>query len=87
MIINLLLNLIVGVIGVIFSVLPTVEKLPSIAGYDIDSAMVSGMGYFNSVIAVWWPFGIILQGALFIMSYYGIKLSLKFLIGHRTPTK
>ena len=85
MIINLFLNLIVLIIGVILSWLPTVTTLPLINGYDIDTAFVTGMSQLNSLFTTFWALSIMFQGFLFIMAYYILKLTLKFFLGHRSP--
>lgn len=85
MIITLLLNLVVLILGVIFSWLPVVTSLPEIMGYDIDGALVTGVGYMQTFFYTFWPFQIIFQGFLILMVYYTIKIVLKFFLGHRAP--
>ena len=85
MIINLLLNVVVLVFGAILSLLPTIQKLPSIMGYDIDASLVAGMGYINSVVVPFWVIGYIVNGALVILGYHLIKFIVIFFFGHRTP--
>lgn len=72
-------------LGVMFSWLPDVETLPTIGGYDIDGALVLGMGQFNSFIETFWAIGIMFQGFLFIAGYFAIKMVLQLFLGHRTP--
>lgn len=85
MIISLLLNILVLIIGVIFSWLPNVDTLPSILGYDIDGALVTGMGYARTFFVTFWPLTILFEGFGILMIYYVIKMTLRFFIGHRAP--
>lgn len=85
MLINLVLNVIVLFIGALFSWLPAVTALPTIAGFNIDAALVTGIGSFNRFITFYWPIYILFQGALFLVGYYTIKIGLRFLLGHRAP--
>lgn len=85
MIINLLLNLIIATIGVLFSWLPTVSTLPLIGGYDIDGVLSTGMTQFNTIAVSFWSLLIVFQGFLYLMGYYILKLTLRFFLGHRTP--
>ncbi len=87
MIINILINVIVLIIGAIFSWLPIVSTLPTIAGYDIDGALVSGMGYFNTFTTTFWPVAYMFQAFLFLMAYYLLKIGIIFFLGHRAPGK
>ena len=87
MIPNLLVNLIVLILGAIFSFLPAVTVLPHIVGYDIDSALVSGMGNVNMFFSAFWAVGIMFQGFLAILIYIGIKMGAKAFLGHRVPGK
>lgn len=85
MIIAFLLNFVVLIIGAIFSLLPAVETLPTIGGFDIDAALVTGIGQLNAFVTAFWPVKIMFVGFLFLMGYYAFKIGLKFLIGHRAP--
>ena len=85
MIINLFLNLIVLFLGAVFSWLPQVTTLPSVGGFDIDSALVTGIGQFNAFATTFWPLYIMFQGFLAIMGYYIIKIGIKFFFGSRSP--
>jgi len=86
MIIAFLFNLIVLIIASIFSLLPTVETLPTIGGFDIDTALVTGVGQLNAFVTAFWPIKYLFYGFLFIMGYYAFKIGLRFLIGHRAPS-
>lgn len=85
MIINLLLNVLIGIVGVFFSWLPAVDTLPSIFGFDIDGALVSGMGQLNFVRTQVWALNYLFLGFLFIMGYFGVKMVVRLFLGSRTP--
>ncbi len=85
MIINLILNVLVQAVGVIFSPFPAVTTLPTFGGPDIDALLVSTMGQLNKVLNVFWPVKILMQAFLFLMSYYAGKLVLKLFLGSRVP--
>jgi hypothetical protein len=86
MIVNFILNLLVGILNILFGWLPTITTLPTIIGFDIDSALVTGMGQLNTVITSVWVLGYLMQGFLFIMGYYIIKMTLRFFLGSRAPS-
>lgn len=85
MIVAFLFNLIVLVVGAIFSLLPQVTTLPTVNGFDIDAALVIGVGQLKTFATAFWPLMYMFYGALFIMAYYALKQGVKFLIGHRAP--
>ncbi len=85
MIVLLLINLIVIILGVIFSWLPQVTTLPEIGGYDIDTALSQGMGYVHSFFTTFWPLQIMFDGFLVLMLYYISMMTLRFFLGHRAP--
>lgn len=85
MITNLVINIFVLVVGALFSFFPQVTVLPTIGGFDIDAALVTAMGQLNTLMATFWPLYILMQGALFLLIYFAVKIGIKFLIGHRTP--
>lgn len=87
MIIQLLLQIIITAFTILFSWLPTVSTLPPIAGYDIDGALVTGVGEFKTISTVFWPLQDLYLGFLFLMGYYIIKIILKLFLGHRAPGK
>ena len=83
MLITLILNVFVMFVGAVFSLLPEVIVLPTIAGYDIDTALSTGIGQAYSVFQTFWWLGVVFQGFLFIMGYYLIKLVINFFFGSR----
>ncbi len=85
MIFNLLINFVVMAVGAIFNQLPAVTTLPTIGGFDIDSALYTGMGAFNTFTSSFWLFKDIFVGFLVIGGYYGIMLLARMLLGHRAP--
>ncbi len=85
MIFQALINMFIILIGAVLSWLPVVTKLPAVNGYDIDTALVQGMGFFYSVETNIWPLGIVFAGFIFLIGYYTLKMVLKFFLGHRAP--
>lgn len=85
MIITLILNAIVILLLAIFSGLDDITVLPTILGFNIDSALVSGMGYINTFMVAFWPLRLMFDGFLILMGYYAIKMVLTFILGHRAP--
>lgn len=85
MILQLLLDFVVKLINSIFGIFPLITKLPTVIGVDIDSALVTGVGQLRSFTSVFWPIGYMIDGALVIFGYYGLKMLLKLFLGHRTP--
>ena len=69
----------------VFAWLPKVETLPNIVGYDIDTALVSGTSMFYRFAEIVWPVQIVMQGFLVLLFYFGIKMILRFFLGHRAP--
>jgi len=85
MIILAALAVLIAIVNAIFSFLPLVETLPQIGGFDIDASLMSGIGGFQTFITAIWPLYDVWLGFLFLMSYYAIKMLLKFFLGHRAP--
>ena len=83
MILLMLLNAVLLTIGYIFQQLPVVNHLPSVAGYDVDGALVLGMGYFRTFANTFWYLIIVFQGFLVLTAYYGIKMVARLFFGHR----
>ncbi len=73
-------------ISIVLSALPTVTTLPPMLGVDIDAALVSGMGFYNTVSHSFWMLADVMAATIILMGYYGIKnLLLRFFLGHRAP--
>lgn len=85
MIIQLIITSLVSIVNLITSFLPNITTLPSIGGYDIDTALVSGVGMFYTYTEAVWPIAVVFQGFLFLLTYYSVKMIFKFLFGHRAP--
>lgn len=85
MIVLFLLQVLISGIGIIFWPLPTITTLPTIGGYDIDSALVSGMGELNAYAAAVWPLQDVFVAVLVLFSYYGLKMILKLVLGSHAP--
>lgn len=85
MIINFLLNIVVLILNVIFGWLPEVITLPTIVGYDIDGALVSGVGQLRFFFSSFWAIGYMFSGFLVIIGYYVMKATLKLFLGARAP--
>lgn len=68
-----------------FSWLPQITTLPTFLGVDIDSQLSSGVGMFYTFAGVVWPVQIVFSGFLVLLGYYGIKMVLRFFLGHRAP--
>jgi hypothetical protein len=87
MIITAVINLFVFLLGIILSWLPTITTIPPIVGYDIDGALVSGVGDFHAFVSYFWPLYDLWLGFLILMAYYMTKMVLRFFLGHRAPGK
>lgn len=86
MIITFFINVLLNIFNVLVSWLPQVTTLPIIFGFDIDGAMVTGMSQFNQLVNSVWVLSYMFQGFLAIVAYYIIKITIKIILGSRTPT-
>lgn len=86
MIVNLLLDAISTFFIAMFGWLPVIDKLPTIAGFDLDTAISTNIGYMNNIFSVIWPLRDMFYGFMVLMSYYVIKMVLRLFLGSRTPT-
>jgi len=82
---NLFINLVVLILGAIFSWLPVVTTLPTIYGFDIDGALVTGVGQLHTFTQTFWPIQYMFGAFLFLMTYYIVKMAVGFFLGHRAP--
>lgn len=85
MLVMLLINVIVLIIGAVFSWLPQIDTIPMIMDYDIDTALLTGVGQFKMVIESFWVYGYLFGGLVILLGYYSIKMLLRFFLGHRSP--
>lgn len=85
MISNLLINFLVLLLTAIFSVFPKIDTFPTINGYDIDAALVTGVGQFHLVAQNYWFLTYMFGGFLFLSAYYLLKILTRFFFGSRSP--
>ena len=85
MILGFLLKSLVALVAAIFSIFPTVDKIPSIGGFDIDTELLKGIGTLNTILDTFWPLKILMNGFLFILAYYGVKILIRLFLGSRSP--
>ena len=85
MLITAILNLLSAIFKAMFFFLPAVNTLPTIAGYDIDTALVTGVGQAYQFATYIWPIYDVLIGAMFIWTFHIGMLFLRLLLGHRAP--
>jgi len=85
MLITKLLLLVAYAVSALLSFLDIVTTLPMINGYDIDSALVSGVGQAYNFAAVVWPVRDVLLGAAVLWAFHGLMLFLKAILGSRAP--
>lgn len=81
MISALILSLAVSVLTMIFSFFPQVLVLPTIANVNLDTVIVGGIASLFRIAELFWYITAVVQGFLFIMGYYVIKMTFKFLAG------
>lgn len=87
MLVNLLINLVLLIIGAVLSlpIFPKIDKFPTINGYDIDSALVTGLGQLHQIMGTFWIIKDVFYAFLFLLGYYGLKMVVKLFFGHRSP--
>jgi len=85
MITQLFIIVVLGIINTVFSFLPIVNTLPTIGGYDLDTALVGGVAQFHTYIQAFWYIGDVFTGYLILLVYFGAKMLLKLLLGSRAP--
>lgn len=76
---------VVYILNAIFGIFGTVTTLPTIGGYDIDAALVTGMGSFYAFTNAMWPVTDVMGGVAVLYTYYFVKMVARFLLGHRAP--
>lgn len=85
MLVQFFIQVIITLLEIVFSWMPDVTTLPTIGGYDIDAALVTGVGSFKEYITVVWPIAVVFEGLMFLLGYYFLKMILKFFFGQRAP--
>ena len=81
-------EIIIGIatlVDVLLSWLPEVTTLPTIIGFDIDSALITGVTQLKSFMVSFWPISYMFNGFLFLMGYFVIKVIIKVFLGSRAP--
>jgi len=81
MIIQLLIQILIGIITIIFSWLPSIETLP----FGVDGALTLAVSYFKGATEtfpyleiVWTCFG-------YLLGFEILLIIVKFFLGNRTP--
>lgn len=74
-----------NLLNAVFSFLPSITALPTILGYNTDSAMLQGVGSFQSFSASIWPLRDLFVAALFWVGYLSLKLIVRVFLGSRAP--
>lgn len=85
MIVTTILDIITYLFSIVTHLLPQVTKLPVVMGYDIDSALVSGMATLNFFMGAFWPLIYMFGGFLVLVVYYVTKMIARAILGHRAP--
>lgn len=87
MIVNLILNTAVLVLGAVFSIFPTIDKLPQIPflNFDIDGALVTGVSSLHTLMGTFWVLQDVMWGLLALLAYYLMKMVMRLLLGKRSP--
>ena len=85
MITTLLINSILLLFTTLFSLLPQVNTLPTVIGFDIDATMVTAISTYNTFAQVVWPLHYLLLGFLTIVGYEVTKIIVRAILGHRSP--
>jgi len=79
MLIFFLLKAVVLIVGIFLSILPSVAVLPVVAGLDLDSVILTGIGYFNYLSDKIPPLAIFMAGFSFVLTFKLSMLVLKLL--------
>lgn len=85
MIVQTFIQLFIGLLSILFSWTGVVTSLPSIGGYDLDTALIGGVAEFQTYANSVWPIRDVFIGFGFMLGYYFLKMVLKFFLGHRAP--
>ena len=81
-----LFQFITSTLNSVFSFLPVVTTLPTVDGVDLDTTMQNAVSFFNALThSGFWMIGDVWTGALALMTYYALKMLMRFLLGTRTP--
>ena len=85
MLITSFLSVVTAFVAALVSFLPLVTTLPTINGYDIDAALVTGVAQAYAFADVVWPVRDVLIGAAFLWAFHAIMLFVKLVLGSRAP--
>lgn len=83
MIVNGFINAIVQLLNTLFDWFPTVDKLPTILGVDIDYQLEYYVGMFYRLADNFWLLGDLVSASLILLGYLTTKLILKLFLGSR----
>lgn len=83
MIISYLVLAVLDFLNALFSWLPQVTALPTVFGFNSDTALSTVFGYWNGFIQVVWPLEIVWYWILFYYFFRISLLGLKFILGQR----
>ncbi len=86
MIVQLFINAVIDILNTAVGWLPVVTSLPTVNGFDFDTALSTGVGSMRSFFGTFWPLAIIFEGFMVLVIYYGAMLVIKIILGSRTPT-
>lgn len=85
MITQVFIGTLIDLLNAIVGWLPNVTTLPTILSFDIDTALITGVGELRTFFTTFWPFMYVFEGFMVLLTYYGIKMLLRLLLGHRAP--
>lgn len=85
MIIVFILECITTFLAILFGWLGTVDRLPVVLGYDIDTTLLTGVGYITGLFSTYWPLYYVMGGFAILTTYYLIKMIIIAWLGHRMP--
>lgn len=74
-----------SVLNGVFSFLPTVTKLPTLFGIDMDAQLVGAMGVLNDIMTYYWPIRDLFVAVAFFLTYKIIMMVIKIFLGSRAP--
>ena len=78
MIVTFFLNILFAILNILFSWLPRVETLPTINGFNVDTALVTFAEYWHYFADALPPIATLLYALLFFYSYKLLMLILRF---------
>jgi hypothetical protein len=85
MIFSYLIKFVLSILFAFLDWLPDVKTFPTIGGFDIDGALVTGLGYVRTFTQTFWLFDYVLVAFLSLMGYYIVKMVVRLVLGSRAP--